>query len=190
MTEEDDLFESDALPSIEEVRKLADGMAHTPSFIHTYENGRVEYTVKMMISPYLRKGKNALLERGGDLTFESFQTAFPDFPIVLGAVKPKPMLHLDEQAFLCPLFTDFGNSRPFKLFEKFFVANKKRIGNKPAGLIMQRKGIPCGWIIHTYPVNDMTRGSVMSWRSNKLTVYLQRYDILLALLRDSGWRPD
>ncbi len=188
--DDDDLFEARVDPEvIQRQQEMLAGLSHQPSYYEGYEETRVRFLLKFFLPKAANKLEQELrANNGSELTFSGFADMFPSFPVFLGAVKPPKALHLDESCFLPSLFKEFSRSTVFKLLSNFFDEKVDTIANRPAGLIVPRKGFPHGMIAHTLQMTEFV-GPVFVYpqlNCHKF-VYVQRFDNFLQVVKNTGW---
>ena len=187
--DDDDLFEARVDPElIQRQQEMLAGLSRQPSYYEGYEETRVRFLLKFFLPRAASKLEQELrASNGSELTFAGFANLFPSFPVFLGAIKPTKALHLDESCFLPNLFNEFARSTVFKLLSSFFEEKLDTISNRPAGLIVPRKGFPHGLVVHTLNCDHV--GPVLTWPHGKANLYVQRFDNLLKGVQQSGWAP-
>lgn len=146
---------------------------------------------RMLRQQYERRtGRYALL-------FREFNREYPSFPVLLGADR-LPGLHVDARTFLPALFRQFDQS-PFALaYEAFYERAEGVADGRAIGLVVSRKGIPRGLIIHNgvdLP-QRVFRGLCMVYQGGRgkatTRLFVQPFQTLVAELHHGGhgWRPD
>lgn len=83
------------------------------------------------------------------LTFQHFCDEFGTFPLRLRLYKPPHPLHTDKRAMLPSLFLRFRETPFYRPYVDFWQRQRESAEDRPVGLVVPRKGLPHGLLIHT-----------------------------------------
>lgn len=116
-----------------------------------FEQSKVEFLLKTF---NMQKLKARLLRRAREngsewLTLSAFNEEFPSFPFLLGTnLLGGTKLHISAACFVPSLYHRTEKAPFVKPYRDFYAANKRHAHGRSIGLILRRKGMPRGIIVH------------------------------------------
>lgn len=125
------------------------------------------------------------------LDFTGFNTFFPSFPVhFLSGFDSKKPLHLDRDALIPGLFLRFPKLPVAKQYEKLYNSYREQL-ERPLGLVIPRRGIPHGWILHDWRHPDRYRAGfsgIYHGASGKFRC-LEAVSNLIKIIKSMEWAP-
>lgn len=127
------------------------------------------------------------------LTFRAFHEHYPSFPMLLGSSRLDTKLHLDPKAMLPAMFKNF---RAVPFMTEYDELCRLKSGNeqgRTVGLIVPRKGMPKGLIIHGAGIESIPyQGlSMLFTEDGQEPVYVRSFaHLVAAICRPGGWLPE
>lgn len=115
------------------------------------ENRYVRFTLNLL---KLGKYEKAICQRSQDerneyrLTFHHFGDEFGSFPLRLKLYSPAKPLTEDKTAALPSLLLRFRQASFYEPWVEFWRDRQRSPEGRPAGLIIPRKGVPYGILVH------------------------------------------
>lgn len=184
-----DRFASRHTQSSDNMRAMAESSHEASRVNHILKVANVNATNvsrKMMKWNQAETGQYAL-------TFRAFHEYYPSFPLLLGASRLESKLHLDPNAMLPALFKKFQKA-PF--MAEYLDLRRLKYGSeqgRTVGLIVPRKGMPKGLIIHGAGIEGIPyQGLTMTFTADDCEpVYVRSFaDLVSAICRPGGWEPE
>lgn len=127
------------------------------------------------------------------LTFRAFHEHYPSFPLLLGTSRLSTKLHLDPKAMLPAMFKNF-RAVPFMVeYEELVRLKTGSEEGRTVGLIVPRKGMPKGLIIHGAGIESIPyQGLSMTFTEDgNEPVYVRSFaHLVAAICRPGGWIPE
>lgn len=166
-----------------------------------FEERQVDFLVKLF--KLSKRSQNQLreCEEGSTgnryLTFRSFNSEFPSFPLLLhAAYLPGVKLHLDKKAMLPSLFNNFQAAPFVPAYEDWYEKAKERSNGRAISMVFRRSGIAGGLlltddILEAVYYHGFTGVYSGGTRKEQRNLYLRPYRSFLEAIynRGHGWRP-
>lgn len=127
------------------------------------------------------------------LTFAAFNKFVPTFPIYLG-YRQRFKLDRNASCTLVAILKKPEKSLFFESWREFSSQLDYRDlpGSRPVGVVFPYGGLPGGLVIYNgffRPRGTVIRQRIVQFQTSQQTFTIQRYEHMLAAIKDSGWAP-